>query len=371
MQGSKVRRILLSALLLGASSLGCPREEEPILRERFARRFLPFGPEWRRESEIPSAPQRYPRMVIWEVSEYPPGSTPTPEQRRAAEDLLARCRAAAVEHGWHDYQKGLADGFHPYVSSDGEVNPHDHHYRNDANMLDDRILDCDHPEYLMYHPRSDGRRELVGYMFFARTPTERGPQIGGPLTVWHFHKWSIAQCMVNELLDVGWALDGSCEQGVPSHRSAEMMHVWLVDRPGGTFSSSMHLPEIVEMEGIDALFVAPEGDDVERFMAELDAAIARLGEEDRRLVSQSVSYLVFAFGKGLSETGTPDPAAAAGDPESRGRLGLLRAAQRRGAAMRLRVFPAMAFDLDHLRPDLWEEYEATHEVEEPPEAGHH
>ncbi len=372
MQGPKIRRILSSALLLAAASLGCSREAEPDLRDRYARRFFPFDPEWRRESEIPAAPQRYPSMVLWEVSNYPPGATPTPEQQRAADDLVERCRAAVVAHGWHDSEKGLADGFHPPRGPDGEPNPHDHHYRNDAYMLDDRILDCDRPEYLMYHPSSDGTKKFVGFMFFARTPTERGPQIGGPLTIWHFHKWSIAQCIVNDLLDVGWALEGGCEEGVPSHRSAEMLHVWLIDRPGGPFSSAMHLNEILDMEGMNALFVAPEGDDLELFTAQLDAAIARLDEEDRRLVSQSVSYLAFAFGKGLSETGVLQLDAGAGsDPDTRGRMGLLRAAQRRGARMRLAHFPAMAFDLDQVRPELWAEYEATHETPATHEIGHH
>jgi hypothetical protein len=78
MQGSKIGRIVLSALLLGASSLGCGREADPILRDRYARRVLPFDPEWKRESEIPVGPQRYPRMVMWEVSNYPPGSAARP-----------------------------------------------------------------------------------------------------------------------------------------------------------------------------------------------------------------------------------------------------------------------------------------------------
>jgi hypothetical protein len=372
MPGSKLAALLLSLLLLGGATLGCSRAVEPELRDRHARRFLPFDPEWRRESAIPETPQRYPRMVMWEVSNYAPGSAPTPEQQRAADDLVARCRAAVVAHGWDDPEKGIADGFHPPLGSDGEPNPHDHHYRNDAHMLDDRILDCDRPEYLMYHPRSDGSKQLVGLMFFARTPTEHGPQIGGPSTVWHFHKWSVAQCMVDGLLDVGWAVDGRCEKGVPSHRSAEMMHVWLVERPKGPFSTSMSMDEVLEMEGIDALSIAPEGDDVERFVAELDAAIARLGEEDRAVLSQSVSYLVFAFGKGFSETGVMQPDADdRSDPDLRGRIGLLRAAQKRGSAMRLRHYVAMAFDLDLLRPELWAEYEATHELQASPGHGHH
>jgi hypothetical protein len=367
-----IGRILLSALLLGASSLGCGREADPNLQDRYAHRFLPFDPEWKRESEIPAGPQRYPLMVMWEVSNYPPGSAPTPEQQRAADDLIERCRAAAVAHGWQDPAKGVADGFLRPRDSDGKLIPDDHHHRNDANMRDDRILDCDRPEYLMYHPTSDGMYELAGFMFFARTPTERGPQVGGPLTVWHFHKWRIAQCMVDDLFDVGWAIEGRCETGVPSHRSAEMLHVWLIDRPGGPFSSNMQTSAVVDAEGINALFVAPEGDDLESFTVQLDAAIARLGEADRRLVSQAISYLVFAFGKGLTETGILQlEADDRAEPETRGRMGLLRATQKRGSGMRLRHYPLMASNLDHLRPELWAEYEATHETPEPPTAAHH
>jgi hypothetical protein len=369
MRGSELAGLVMAGLLLGAAAAGGSREEPQALSDRYARRFLPFDPEWRRESEIPAAPQRYPRMVIWEVSEYPPGSKPTPQQQRAADELVERCRAAAVAHGWHDYRKGLADGFAPLRGPDGGPDPHDHHYRSDANLLDDRVLDCDRPEYLMYNPRSDGSKEFAGFMFFVRTSTERGPQTGGPLTVWHFHKWSNAQCMKDGLVELGWAVDGECEEGVPSHRSAEMMHVWLIDRPGGPFSSSMHLDESVDMEGIDALFVAPEGDELELFNEKLDAAIARLGDEDRAVVSQSVSYLEFAFGKGYSEAGILQP--SAGDPGTRGRMGVLRAAQRRGAGMRLRHFVAIAFDLDRLRPELWAEYEATHAMPEPHGSGHH
>ena len=52
-------------------------------------------------------------------------------------------------------------------------------------------------------------------------------------------------------------------------------------------------------------------------------------------------------------------------------MGLLRADQKRGSVMLLRHYPAMASDLDHLRPELWAEYEATHETPEPPAAAHH
>jgi hypothetical protein len=34
---------------------------------------------------------------------------------------------------------------------------------------------------------------------------------------------------------------GQCDRGVPTHRSPEMIHIWLVDHPLGPFSTSMHL----------------------------------------------------------------------------------------------------------------------------------
>ncbi len=353
MHGPQTIWIVFYALLLSAASLGCSREDAPNLPDRYVRRFLPFQAEWKRESEIPSAPQRYPHMVIWEASNYAPGSTPTPAQRRAADQLVERCRAAAVTHGWHDHAKGLADGF--------DVSDDQRHYENREFLLDDRILDCDRPEYLMYYPGPEGTRKLVGFMFYARTPTERGPQIGGPLTTWHFHRWSKQVCTVDGVIDVGWAVDGECEEGVGSHRSPEMLHVWLIDRPKGPFSTSMYLEDYLEVEGLDALFVAPEGDDLDLFTARLDAAIAKLEEGDRSLLSQAISYLGFAFGKGLTETGAVRLEAGDDrDPDTRGRLGLLRAAQRRGAAMRLRHFVDMAFELDQVRPELWAEYEETH-----------
>jgi hypothetical protein len=358
------RLCLLSALLLSGASLGCSREEVPKLQDRYVRLFRPFQAEWRRESEIPSAPQRYPHMVMWEVSNYRPGSTPTPEQQRAADELVERCRAAAAAHGWYDYAKGLADGF--------DFTDDERHYENRANLLDDRILDCDRPEYLMYYPGPNGAHELVGFMFYARTLSERGPQIGGPLTVWHFHRWSNQICTRDGVIQVDWAVDGECKQGFAAHRSPEMLHVWLVERAEGPFSTSMYLEDYLDLEGLDAPVFVPEGDDLDLFTARLDAAIEKLDEKDRHLVSQAVSYLRFAFGKGVTERGVIRPEASdPTDPDTRGRMGLLRAAQRRGSEMRLRTYVGIAFELDKLRPELWTEYEATHGAEAKHEASHH
>jgi hypothetical protein len=185
MNGAAAVGFLVAVLVVGSIGVGCSREREsdlPNLPVRHARQFSPFVAGWRLESEIPSKPQEFPPMMIWEVSRFPPQTTPTPEQRRAADDLVERSHAAAVSHGWYDYDKGLADGFDLPRDLRGAVLDGRHH-RNDAFLLDDAILDPDRPEYLMYYPTPDGGQQLVGFMYFARTRTERGPQIAGPLTV--------------------------------------------------------------------------------------------------------------------------------------------------------------------------------------------
>jgi hypothetical protein len=59
------------------------------------------------------------------------------------------------------------------------------------------------------------------------------------------------------------------------------------------------------------------------------------------------------------------------DPDTRGRMGLLRAARRRGSEMRLRQYVEIAFELDQLRPEIWTEYEEKHGTQETQETSHH
>jgi hypothetical protein len=180
-------------------------------------------------------------MEMWELSLYPPDAIPTPEQRRAAAELVEDSHRAVVAHGWQERAKALADGFYPM--------PNDQqHFQNDAFLLDDRILDADHPEFLMYS--SDGR-SLLGLMFLM-PHSEPGPQVGGPLTVWHYHLWNGIRCFRDGVIPLGTApREGRrCKEGVPSLRSPEMLHVWLIDRPEGPFATQMdvapeRLPELL------------------------------------------------------------------------------------------------------------------------------
>ncbi|MEE8508653.1 MAG: hypothetical protein V3T07_06270 [Myxococcota bacterium] len=235
------RAVAIAPLLLGLALAACSSQEPTVgSEERFARRFmLPIPRPWRPESTLPPEPQKEPKMVIWEVSQYPPGAKPTPEQRAAAVDLLKRSEAAAIAMDWENFEKARADGF-KLMRGDRR------HYYNKEFILDDRVLDPERPEFLMYYDAPEGKR-LVGYMFYARTPTGPGPQIGGPLTVWHYHVWNYTACLLQGLVPGGRRSDRvdqrACPVGfVSTHRSPEMIHVWLIDRPRGRFATSMHLP---------------------------------------------------------------------------------------------------------------------------------
>ncbi|MBW2274369.1 MAG: hypothetical protein JRG96_13945 [Deltaproteobacteria bacterium] len=237
-------------LALGLAPLACSREASlgsvgggQDESDRWARRFVPFEESWCGASEIPSAPQDAPHMVIWELSEYEPGTPPTPEQKAAGEAFLEACYRAALERGWYDFDAGLADGYRLLFQDR-------RHYVNDEYVLDGRILDPERPEFLMYYGTPRGKR-LAGFMFYVNEPGERGPQFAGNDSLWHYHIWKRAKCLLHGLIAVGEAdADGNCERGTVTHRSPEMLHVWLLDLPTGSFSTSMMISPAILGEAI-------------------------------------------------------------------------------------------------------------------------
>jgi len=208
--------------------VGAPEEEA-----RLARRFLPVGSQWIPEERIPKEPQEKPRMVIWELSSFV-GRAPSEAQEKAAERLYRESLAAAHARGWFDFQAGMKDG---YKLLHGDKR----HYFNEEYLYDDRLLDPERPEFLMYFGPPEGHK-LAGRLVSVRHPRERGPQIGGAKTAWHYHVWSEGMCLVKGLLSVGPVPPtGSCARGTATHRSPEMLHVWFLDHPGGRFATSMWL----------------------------------------------------------------------------------------------------------------------------------
>jgi hypothetical protein len=249
-----LRRLFLIATCIlsfgcGERTVPVPPPPEPVedstLPPRLVHRYMPTGLEkyqpeedrWRPEAEVPRVRETTPGMVVWELTEFPPGTEPTAEQKRTADEFVERCYEAAVRHGWDRFERGLADGYRAIDT---------HHYRNDEYMVDGRELDPDYPEALMYYSvppvgiETEGRQKLAGMMFYGKDREARGIQFGGPLTVWHYHSWYRSMCVVDEV-GIAWSVRGKCKEGEPTHVSPEMMHVWLIDREEGPFATTMFI----------------------------------------------------------------------------------------------------------------------------------
>ena len=174
---------------------------------------------------------------------------PSSEQRQWADDFVARSWESARRHGWLDFEKAKADGFE-LMWGDRE------HYQQREFVFDDKILDPDRPEFLMYRDTPRGKL-LVGFMFFTRTLEERGPQPGGSLTPWHFHPWNgRGYCAERGILPMSRPdAQGRCQQGERVSRSAEMLHVWFVEHPLGPYADAMLFPDSTSV--VDPTLVHP------------------------------------------------------------------------------------------------------------------
>ena len=184
------------------------------------------------ESEVDMKPPAT-GMLIYELNRFP-NSEPTAEQQGAADELLATSVASAKAHGWLDLEQALADGYQPMPGDRS-------HYLNTDFINDERVLDPQRSEFLMYSGEALGKK-LLAFMFIVNSPEDEGPQIGGPLTLWHFHTWSRVRCFNNgRATHVPALADGTCAIGTPSYRGPQMMHVWFLPHPGGRFATRMGL----------------------------------------------------------------------------------------------------------------------------------
>jgi hypothetical protein len=155
-----------------------------------------------------------------------PADAPTAAQRRAAADLAARTRTALARYT--DIHAALAAGYRPTLTRTG----YSVHLENKAYGNDGRILDPDRPELLMYSI-VDGRAALLSAVYTMPRAGEPGPAPGGPLTRWHAHN----ACLT--LLPPGFSVVdayGGCPAFSVAVTIPVMMHVWVVDNPGGPYA---------------------------------------------------------------------------------------------------------------------------------------
>ena len=109
------------------------------------------------------------------------------------------------------------------------------HYLSRANMTDDRILDPDYPESLVFDTSVTPKR-LAAAMFMLNEGDTLAdvPELGGKLTQWHVHdNLCFAGPRVAGLTDA----QGNCRAGLTKGAATPMIHVWIESHPCGPFAA--------------------------------------------------------------------------------------------------------------------------------------
>jgi hypothetical protein len=153
----------------------------------------------------------------------------TPQQQAAAENLVAITVLRLPQFA--DPATAEAMGFHSI--GDGFLG-HEH-YLNPANMNDDRILDPDHPESLVFDTSVTPKRLAAAmYMLNPGDTLADVPELGGKLTQWHVHdNLCFAGGRVAGLTDA----EGNCPPGLAKGAETPMIHVWIEPNRCGPFAA--------------------------------------------------------------------------------------------------------------------------------------
>ena len=153
----------------------------------------------------------------------------TPQQQAAAENLLSATILALPQFA--DVDAVGAMGF----TSIGDGFLGHEHFLNPAYMTDDRILDPNHPESLVFDTTVRPKR-LVAAMFMLNPGDSLAdvPELGGKLTQWHVHD---NLCFVGPRVAGLTDGDGNCAPGTTKGNETPMIHVWIEPHPCGPFAA--------------------------------------------------------------------------------------------------------------------------------------
>lgn len=180
------------------------------------------------------------QLGMYELTQYP-NQEPTQAHRDAADRLVDESFDAVVRNGWLSKEKGLSDGYEPMFGDPV-------HFVNKDYVFDGETLNPEKPEVLMYYETPEGDF-LMGVMYLAIG--QRGPQVAGPLSKWHYHI-DRRMCYERGVLPIGTREEGeSCASGIHNIRSPEMLHVWFFDHPEGRFATKMGLSAELLISGIE------------------------------------------------------------------------------------------------------------------------
>jgi hypothetical protein len=170
---------------------------------------------------------------------------PTAAELQAATTLMVDTRKAVARYA--QLRTAIAAGYVPMEPPNIDIV----HYVNRSYMVDADVLDPQHVQSLIYYNGKQGP-VLIGAMYIMPKRGEPGPEIGGPLTVWHQHSnicFDNVSGMAVAFVHSADAFDsndksGSCPRGSTNKTTPLMLHVWLIDNPEGPFATTM-APEIL------------------------------------------------------------------------------------------------------------------------------
>jgi hypothetical protein len=170
------------------------------------------------------------------LRQYPEVGLATTGQRAAAERLMAKLRTAVPR--WRTERQAEAAGFdlHTARRAAGDKTPHYLHAENHRFSHDDRYLDPQRPEALIYANVPGHALLLIGVMF-SMPRGVHGPTPGGPITRWHFHR----VCASGNQRGLKPLADGTCPPSEILREGSEMLHVWFTDDLRSAFA--IHAPE--------------------------------------------------------------------------------------------------------------------------------
>jgi hypothetical protein len=156
----------------------------------------------------------------------------TAEEAAAAIDLIEATRAG-TSATLVTVEQATAAGY--VWIGDGRQVGKFQHYVNPALIADDRILDPDAVESLVYENTASGP-ELVSAMYLlpAGATMADVPDVAGPLTTWHDHQnlcWDESGVRL-----AGVVVNGTCTPGGVQRGTSPMLHVWLTEHPCGPFA---------------------------------------------------------------------------------------------------------------------------------------
>jgi hypothetical protein len=174
----------------------------------------------------------------------------TPEQEQRAEELVTATVEALPQFA--DTDTAYAEGYRS-IEDDGTGVEH---YINDEYVEDDRILDPNHPESLMYRVDGDERiLEAAMFMMPDGVALEDVPDIGGPMTQWHIHDnlcYSLANPDAPRVAAVS-PPDVPCPGDLVRGDENAMIHVWIVPNECGPFAALSGIPGGSVPEGEERL----------------------------------------------------------------------------------------------------------------------